>query len=296
MSGISQLVKPYLPRAILSPLQAFHRKVLRAQTTSIHDQEKRDFYQHVHRAAGKFVVEVDPGLPWPEELRRSTSLLHAPDSDGILDVDGFFAGGYREMRNYLESLEKCSFNLRTVGDVLELGCGSARLIRHLRCLDGVRLVGSDLDPKAAEWCKQNVPGIEFHRNDLEPPLSFADDESFDLIIASSVFTHIPLDVQSKWLDEMARIMRPGGFFACTVLGKSHREKMLDSHDEETLKRTGKLTLDSNDPKASFSTKFIGSWDVFQTRNEVLKSFRRVFEVLDYIPGSQDLLILKKRSR
>ncbi len=42
------------------------------------------------------------------------------------------------------------------------------------------------------------------------------------------------------------------------------------------------------------TQLMGSWDVFQTREQVLKSFGAVFEVKDYLPGDLDLLVLRKR--
>ena len=61
-----------------------------------------------------------------------------------------------------------------------------------------------------------------------------------------------------------------------------------------LAREGSLTLDAADERASYSTQVMGSWDVFQTREQVLKSFGAVFEVKDYRPGTLDLLALRKR--
>jgi SAM-dependent methyltransferase len=138
-----------------------------------------------------------------------------------------------------------------------------------------------------------LSGVEFHRNSLNPPLRFAEDDSFDLAFASSVFTHIPLRGQAAWIDEIHRILRPGGFFACTVLGRAQREIMFDQDAHEQFGADQQFTMTSDDPRASLSTQVIGSWDVFQTHAEVLRCFGRRFEVLDYLPGFQDLLVLRK---
>lgn len=131
-------------------------------------------------------------------------------------------------------------------------------------------------------CREAIPGIEFYRNELHPPLAFAEDGAFDFIFAASVFTHIPLETQSLWISEMRRILKPGGILLCDVLGRYHQERMLDSADMKALRERGDFTLTQNDEKASLSTKVIGSWDVFMKRRALL-------------PGVIDLLVLQKRS-
>jgi SAM-dependent methyltransferase len=258
-----------------------------------HADEKRRFQEYTHRVLGNFAEDIDPGPPWTRELILQTAAADEAQVEELMNPDRFYASGYSMMRRYLEVLEQYDFNLRTVRSVYEIGCGSARLIRHLRVLPNVRLVGSDLDEESTAWCQENVPGVEFHRNSLNPPLRFAEDDSFDLAFASSVFTHIPLRGQAAWIDEIHRILRPGGFFACTVLGRAQREIMFDQDAHEQFGADQQFTMTSDDPRASLSTQVIGSWDVFQTHAEVLRCFGRRFEVLDYLPGHQDLLVLRK---
>ncbi len=194
----------------------------------------------------------------------------------------------------LQILEHFSINPRTIGSIFELGCGTARLLRHFRCIDGVRLVGSDVNPEMIEWCKANLPEIEFYHNELTPPLSFAEDNSFDFMLASSVFTHIPLDTQELWLAEMQRILRPGGIFICSVLGQNHASLLLGTEEMNKLREKGSYTLTSDDSQATYSTRVGGSaWDVFQTRAEVIRVFGSFFQIVDYIPGGQDFLVLRK---
>ncbi len=54
------------------------------------------------------------------------------------------------------------------------------------------------------------------RNDEAPPLEL-DDDSFDLVWAISVFTHIS-DYWSSWLVDLHRILRDGGILLATIAG------------------------------------------------------------------------------
>lgn len=113
--------------------------------------------------------------------------------------------------------------------------------------------------------------------------------------AASVFTHIPLDLQRPWLAEIRRILRPGGYFLCTVAGAHHIRIQLSTELRRLLDREGHVTLNADDPGVSYATKAAGSWDVFQTREEVQRSFGSVFEVLSYSASEtgQDTLVLRK---
>jgi SAM-dependent methyltransferase len=251
------------------------------------------FYQFMGERLGAFLEEIEDGPVGSKDIIMQTAVLNKEDASLKLNSNFYFYSALDQMHAWMEILEQNGFNLRTVSSILELGCGSARLIRHLRCIDGIRLVGCDLRADHIEWCKKNIPGIEFYTNELSPPLQFAQDDSFDLVFASSVFTHIPMETQALWIQEMHRILRPGGFLLCDVLGRYHQQHMLSKNDLQDLKKKGTLTLTAADSKASLSTQIIGSWDVFLTRGEVLNAFGKGFKVLDFKPAGLDLLVLQK---
>lgn len=264
-----------------------------------HQYAKWNFHRFMKRqVTSHWFRPIAPGPSMSKELRLMTKAFDQASFERPYTDNHFFFDSYCHLLYFLQLLSRFSFNLRITGAVLEFGCGSARLLRLLRCIEGLRLVGADANPACVEWCKENVPGPEYYANELAPPLSFAEDGSFDLVLAYSVFTHIPLDLQIAWLKELRRVLRPGGMFVCTVLGCGSSREMLDPEGCDRLNKEGALTLSADDPRASLSTQVIGSWDVFQTRHQVIRNFGSVFCIREFLPAiyapmGQDILVLQK---
>jgi SAM-dependent methyltransferase len=253
---------------------------------------RRKFYHFVKSKTDR-VTNASPGPTPPQEILFTTALMHMDELRAKANQHRFLASGYRTMYNFLNCLDRLDFSLRDARAILELGCGGSRVIRHLRCIDGIRLVGTDVDERSVKWCRENIPNIEFHRNNEQPPLNFADKESFDLIFAYSVFTHIPIDLQIPWLKEIRRILRPGGFFIGTVTGEKKLKETAGADEIKCLQQEGHFTLYSDDDNASASTQLAGSWDVFQTKDYVLETFSSVMKVLQYKDAAQATIVLQK---
>jgi SAM-dependent methyltransferase len=222
--------------------------------------------------------------------------MHADDLKVRKKPEWYFGSGYREAWTVLTTVEQYGAPVEAMRSVLEFGCGSGRVIRHFRYIDGLRLAGTDANSKPIEWDRKNLPGIEFNHNALEPPLAYADG-SFDLIYALSVFTHIPLEWQRPWLDELRRVLRPGGYLLCIVHGDSFIDTQLNDQDRAALKRDGRFTLDAKNPRASYSSQVLGSWDIFQTRDQVREVFARGSSFFATPPDrpqpERDTLVLRK---
>lgn len=112
------------------------------------------------------------------------------------------------------------------GVLLDLGCGSGELARHLAS-DGYRVTGCDIAPlmlrRAAEADREHA--VSWIR--LEPAwrtLPFAS-ASVDAVTAASVLEYVrdPAAV----LAECARVLRPGGVLLCSVPNVAHPVRWLE---------------------------------------------------------------------
>ena len=62
--------------------------------------------------------------------------------------------------------------------------------------------------------RQHLPFARFTQDARRPPLPFAA-ASFDAAYALAVFTHLGEDLAHAWMDELARVLRPGGHLLVT---------------------------------------------------------------------------------
>jgi len=103
--------------------------------------------------------------------------------------------------------------------VCEWGCGPARILRHLPPLlpPGSRVFGTDYNERTIAWCATHVPEVAFRVNRLAPPLPFSTGE-LDFLFAVSVLTHLSEELHVAWIEELKRVVRPGGLILVTVHG------------------------------------------------------------------------------
>lgn len=158
---------------------------------------------------------------------------------GSADVRWFLEGGELARRSITDALGRQGVAPRDLRDILDFGCGCGRVARHWPQMTDAAVTGVDYNPALVAWCRQNLPFGTFAVNDLAPPLAFADG-SFDLVYALSVFTHLPEPLQAAWLDELARVLRPGGHLLLTVHGAHYRPNLTD--DERATFDRGELVV------------------------------------------------------
>jgi ubiquinone/menaquinone biosynthesis C-methylase UbiE len=98
--------------------------------------------------------------------------------------------------------------------VLEVSCGAGGGASYIvRNLGPASYTGLDLNPASIEKCRERhkLPGLDFVQGDAEN-LPFPN-QSFDAVInveASHQYPHFP-----RFLEEVARVLRPGGYFLYT---------------------------------------------------------------------------------
>jgi len=104
--------------------------------------------------------------------------------------------------------------------LLDFGVGWGRLLRiFLRDIATDNLFGCDIDPNVIDLCRQlGVPG-NLDRIYAGGKLPYPD-AFFDIMVSYSVFTHLPEPVHRHWLEELARVARPGCVFVLTLEPRS----------------------------------------------------------------------------
>lgn len=263
------------------------------QHSTRHKLAAKMFRDYMKERLGYFYVEVEGGPIPPDHVIMRTSVLGEEHVKEVLNRDIYFSSGYQQVLHWIQVLERNGFNIRTASTIMELGCGSGRLLRHWRCIDGIRLIGTDVEADKIEWCKENLSGIEFYANEYDPPIKDIEANTADLIYACSVFTHIPLATQDSWLAEMNRILKPGGYLLVSILGRPYVNHMLTPEQQKLVYDEGHFELTASDENVSISSKLTGQWDVFQRRTEVIDVYGKYFQIRDFLPSHQDLLVLQK---
>ena len=161
-------------------------------------------------------VKSHPGEPMPP-------LDIMADGHAHCDYAFYYEHGLFQARFYVDMFARhFDFSRSEPVQIFEWGCGTGRVLRHVRRLydpAAVGIRGSDYNPAVVEWCANAFPDIPVIRNELAPPLEL-DDNSIDIAYCGSVFTHLSDELCRRWIAELSRIVRPGGLIAFTVAGMS----------------------------------------------------------------------------
>jgi SAM-dependent methyltransferase len=239
-----------------------------------------------HAPADGLAQGMDISLP-PEPLRHR---VH-----GAADEQSFLAVGRQCAQDILTALQWIGRAPSSFEAVLDFGCGCGRVLRWLKPeFASARVFGTDIDRQALAWCGKNLPGIAWSVNAGLPPTGYAA-ESFDLIYAISVFSHLDEDFQFYWLNELRRITKPGGVVLLSIHGSFYQNALDDAMAAE-LQTNGMLFVVSDGWK-----KIFPDWYqiALHTKEYVLEAYARYFDVLEYIPGgmntAQDLVVLRRRA-
>ena len=179
--------------------------------------------------------ESADGLPLPPaRLRAQVGPLHADPA--------FFLESGRQQAELIERvLGQNGASLDEVGELLDFGCGCGRVLRHWARHQDTPVRGCDVDERMVAWCRENLPFAEVAVNSSSPPLPY-DGDTFGLVYAFSVFTHLTEASQHAWMAECRRVLRPGGFLLISTLGEHFASLDRLAPSELEAFRTGQLVV------------------------------------------------------
>jgi SAM-dependent methyltransferase len=259
--------------------------------------------------------QIREGLPIPPP--REIFLVA-----GTEDASGFLQSGEMSSQSIREILEQNGLSIEGFDSILEFGCGVGRILRHWSTLEGTEVYGTDYNPELIAWCKENLPFAEFRVNDLVGGLAY-EDEKFDFIYAWSVFTHLTEAQQFFWIEELSRVLRPGGYLFITTHGepylrefeKLYRQQLLltrgESYLQQLVSKHGESFLQSplsqeeqerfrNGQMVVIREEVAGTneCNTFHPEEYVRTKLAKDLEVIDFVPGgaegsTQDVYLLRK---
>jgi ubiquinone/menaquinone biosynthesis C-methylase UbiE len=202
-------------------MRKFVKKILRLFHL-MHIADKLRFYliKLKNRKSNQQFLKTNPDVILPPDYLMYESFQ--------LDYSRYFING-RKTAEWLIDLVSPYINFADV-HVLDWGCGPGRIIRHLPTLlpDAAKFYGTDYNFASIDWCRENLDGIEFGKNELHPPLEYSE-ASFNWIYGISIFTHLSKPAHKEWMDELFRVLKPGGILFLTLHGEVFKNK-LDSDE------------------------------------------------------------------
>ena len=95
--------------------------------------------------------------------------------------------------------------------VLDLGCGAGHYITELRARGVAEVVGVEGSETLLGHARERVgddPAVRLRHHDLEEPLTFLADDTFDVVVMALVHHHV--EARRELLAEAHRVLRPGG--------------------------------------------------------------------------------------
>lgn len=231
--------------------------------------------------------------------RGAPDNLPIPPSDliflvsGSTDISWFLRGGSLAETSIREALLASHQQIEDLGAILDFGCGCGRVLRRWRALARTNVYGTDHNPKLVDWCRTNLTFASVSENQLHPPLRY-EEASFDLVYALSVFTHLTEDLQIPWMNELARVLKPGGHVIFSAHGESYLPRL--NRDEARLFSAGELVV-KNNVRAPGSNACSAYHPLAYVRDHLAGSLDLTAFVREGAKGNpvQDLYILSKPS-
>ena len=210
-----------------------------------------------------------------DKLKGTDNMI--PPKSMIFGGGGDFEKIGQEFKNYFIELA----NLQPSDRVLDVGCGIGRMaipLTNYLSKEG-EYWGFDIVKKGIEWCQSRISpkfsNFHFQHSDVcnkhyNPngkvqaqnfQFSF-DDESFDFVFLTSVFTHMfPSDLEN-YLSEISRVLKPEGKCLITFFILNEESENLVRLGRSALnflyKIQGCITINENDPEAAiaYSEEFV----------------------------------------
>jgi len=190
-----------------------------------------------------------------------------------------------------DAFERAGGRSDVPGTWLDFGCGAGRVARHVSAWPFVEeLWGVDVDAEAIGWARANLSG-RFETIAPAPPTGLPPNR-FDVAYAVSVFTHLDARGEERWLAELHRVLKPGGFLVASTSSPSlsYVRPDMTAEQRDSLERRGFLFLRGG-------VRDFNEESAFHSNDYLLRTWGRLFGQRLFVEygaaGYQDLSVWQK---
>jgi SAM-dependent methyltransferase len=182
-----------------------------------------------------------------------------------------------------------------LGTVLDWGVGCGRVLRQiLESGQGRagRTIGLDIDEVNVGWCAENLAAhgdfgvLSLDGFELE-------ERSVDFLYGISVMTHLTEHHQLMWLDQIRRILKPGGLAVLSINGEGQYYREPQTLFAPFVERFGFFDSIADDAIGEDRSTYYRA--TYNSRSYIQQTWPRYFEIIDVIVMghfAQDYVVLR----
>jgi ubiquinone/menaquinone biosynthesis C-methylase UbiE len=113
---------------------------------------------------------------------------------------------------------------------------------------------------------------------------------FDLVYLISIFTHLEIETQKFWINELSRVLKPGGFLLFTYHGSNYHHLL--PPEAHARASDGEIVVMQAEMEGS------NACATFHSERSIRRALADRLEVVDFVPegmvgAHQDIALLRK---
>jgi len=229
----------------------------------------------------------------------------------------FLCSGVVDWRRQLACLAQGGVRLEG-SSILELGCGSGRVLRYFaRYASACMFTGADSDREQLAWCQDELGFANFSAVPLRAPCALAAG-TFDAVLVPEWLQHLEPAAGDAWVEECARLLRPGGVLVACFLGSRAVQRWVSGQAPASaptadelrgalgrLRAEGALFFGAPRPESAHPENQVWAATIdpalqgttFLTRERIAGAWTRRFQLLEHLEAPddwQDYVLLRRR--
>lgn len=154
-------------------------------------------------------------------IKATINRIGKNDQQNTKMAMGAAVGGSFDEIGYLEKLLLIQHGLKPESDLIDVGCGSGRLLSQLEPEDVNSYMGTDISPELLEYSKQFLRSKKWTLKQVDGCHIPADDSCCDMVCMFSVITHLLHQESYLYFQEASRVLRQEGKLIVSFLEFRH---------------------------------------------------------------------------